>query len=150
MSNICPCTLGNSIADALFNMKNAKKLKEEHPEQTASATVVSRKVDTCYSLTRSDSSWAYLVTFRMESGEEIQQHRSVLNDRDVDVVVFHPFVEPRRHAQPLHLGDELLVAHLKGDIRPCDQGGVPGGIRKDEKQIAAEEFIRQPVDRIAV
>ena len=72
MSNICPCTLGNSIAGALFNMKNAKKLKEEHPEQTASATVVSRKVDTCYSLTRSDSSWAYLVTFRMESGEEIQ------------------------------------------------------------------------------
>ena len=32
------CTLGNSIAGALFNMKNAKKLKEEHPEQTASAT----------------------------------------------------------------------------------------------------------------
>ena len=72
MSNICPCTMGNSIAGALFNMKNAKKLKEEHPEQTASATVVSRKVDTCYSLTKSDSSWAYLVTFRLESGEEIQ------------------------------------------------------------------------------
>ena len=72
MSNICPCTMGNSIAGALFNMKNAKKLKEEHPEQTASATVVSRKVDTCYSLTKSDSSWAYLVTFQLESGEEIQ------------------------------------------------------------------------------
>ena len=72
MSNICPCTLGNSIAGALFNMKNAKKLKEEHPEQTASATVLSRKVDTCYSLTKSDSSWAYLVTFRLETEEELQ------------------------------------------------------------------------------
>ena len=72
MSNICPCTLGNSIAGALFNMKNAKKLKEKHPEQTASATVLSRKVDTCYSLTKSDSSWAYLVTFRLETEEELQ------------------------------------------------------------------------------
>ena len=72
MSGICPCTMGNSIAGALFNLKNAKKLKEEHPEQTASATVVSRKVDTSYALTKSDSSWAYLVTFRLESGEELQ------------------------------------------------------------------------------
>ena len=72
MSNICPCTLGNSIAGALFNMKNAKKLKEEHPEQTATATVLSRKVDTCYALTKSDSSWAYLVAFRLESDEELQ------------------------------------------------------------------------------
>ena len=72
MSNICPCTLGNSIAGALFNMKNAKKLKEEHPEQTADAVVVSRKVDTCYSLTKSDSSWVYLVTFRLENGKELQ------------------------------------------------------------------------------
>lgn len=72
MSNICPCTMGNSIAGALFNMKNAKKLQEKHPEQIASATVLSRKVDTCYSLTKSDSSWAYLVSFRLESGEEIQ------------------------------------------------------------------------------
>ncbi len=72
MSNICPCTMGNSIAGALFNLKNAKKLKEEHPEQTASATVLSRKVDTSYSLTKSDSSWAYLVTFRLANGEELQ------------------------------------------------------------------------------
>ena len=72
MSGICPCTMGNSIAGALFNMKNAKKLKEEHPEQTATATVLSRKVDTNYSLTKSDSSWAYLVAFRLESGEELQ------------------------------------------------------------------------------
>ncbi len=72
MANICPCTLGNSVSQALNNLRHARKLKEEHPEQTASATVLSRKVDTCYSLTKSDSSWAYLVTFCLESGEEIQ------------------------------------------------------------------------------
>lgn len=74
MSGICPCTMGNSIAGALFNMKNAKKLKEEHPEQTASATVLSRKVDTCYALTKADSSWVYLVTFHLENGEEVLLH----------------------------------------------------------------------------
>ena len=72
MANICPCTLGNSVAGALFNLRNAKKLGENHPEQTASATVLARKVDTCYNLTKSDSSWAYLVTFRLESGEELE------------------------------------------------------------------------------
>ena len=72
MSNICPCTLGNSIAGALFNMKNAKKLNEKHPEQTAAATVLSRKVDTSYALTKADSSWTYLVMFRLENGEELQ------------------------------------------------------------------------------
>lgn len=70
MANICPCTLGNSVSGALFNLRNAKKLNEEHPVQTAAATVLSRRVDTVYSLTRSSSSWAYLVKFRLESGEE--------------------------------------------------------------------------------
>lgn len=70
MANICPCTLGNSVSGALFNLRNAKKLNEEHPEQTAQATVLSRRVDTVYSLTRSSSSWAYLVEFRLENGEE--------------------------------------------------------------------------------
>lgn len=72
MSGICPCTLGNSVAGALFGMRNAKKLNQEQdlPEQTAVATVLSRRVDTVYSLTRSDSSWAYFVKFRLESGEE--------------------------------------------------------------------------------
>ena len=74
MANICPCTLGNSISQALNNLRSAKKLKGELPEQTASATVLSRKVDTCYSLSKSDSSWAYLVTFLLEKGEEIQLH----------------------------------------------------------------------------
>ena len=72
MANICPCTLGNSVSQALNNLRSAKKLKEIPPEQTANATVLSRKVDTCYSLTKSDSSWAYLVRFRLESGEELE------------------------------------------------------------------------------
>ena len=70
MSGICPCTMGNSISGALFNLRNAKKLAEETPEQTATAMVLSRRVDTVYSLTCSDSSWVYLVKFRMETGEE--------------------------------------------------------------------------------
>lgn len=72
MANICPCTFGNSISHALNNLRNAKKLNEKGPEQSASATVLSRKVDTCYSLEKSDSSWAYLVTFRLENGEELK------------------------------------------------------------------------------
>jgi len=72
MANICPCTFGNSVSQALNNLRNAKKLKEQLPEQTARATVLSRKVDTCYSLEKSDSSWAYLVKFRLESGEETE------------------------------------------------------------------------------
>ena len=72
MANICPCTLGNSVSQALNNLRSAKKLKEELPEQTSRATVLSRRVDTCYSLAKSDSSWAYLVTFQLENGEELQ------------------------------------------------------------------------------
>lgn len=71
MANICPCTFGNSISLALNNLRNAKKLNERGPEQTASATVLSRKVDTCYSLEKSDSSWGYFVIFRLENGQEI-------------------------------------------------------------------------------
>ena len=70
MSKLCPCTLGNSVSGALFNLRNAKKLNEEHPVQESAATVLSRRVDTVYSLTRSSSSWAYLVKFRLETGEE--------------------------------------------------------------------------------
>ena len=71
MANICPCTFGNSISNALNNMRKAKKLNEELLEQTARATVLSRKVDTCYSLEKSDSSWGYYVTFQLEDGQEI-------------------------------------------------------------------------------
>ena len=71
MANICPCTFGNSISHALNNLRNAKKLNDKGPEQTGSATVLSRKVDTCYSLEKSDSSWGYFVTFQLEDGQEI-------------------------------------------------------------------------------
>lgn len=72
MSKLCPCTMGNSVAGALFNLQNARKLNQEGPEQTAAATILSRRVDTVYSLTKSDSSWAYLVKFRLENGEEME------------------------------------------------------------------------------
>ena len=72
MSGICPCTMGTSIANALFQRKKAKDLSPQEPEQTAPATVVSRRVETVYSLTKSSSSWAYLVTFRLETGETVE------------------------------------------------------------------------------
>lgn len=71
MSGICPCTMGNSVAGALFQLKKAKASSAQEPEQTSSATVLTRKVETVYSLTRSSSSWAYLVSFRLENGEEV-------------------------------------------------------------------------------
>ena len=72
MSNICPCTFGNSISHALNNLRSAKKLQEELPEETSRAVVLSRRVDTCYSLEKRDSSWAYLVTFQLENGEKAE------------------------------------------------------------------------------
>ena len=72
MANICPCTFGNSISHALNNLRNAKKLNEKGPEQTSSATVLSRRVDTCYSLEKRDSSWGYFVTFKLETGDNLQ------------------------------------------------------------------------------
>lgn len=72
MSKLCPCTMGNSVAGALFNLRNARKLNKEEPDQTGVGTVISRRVDTVYSLTRSDSSWAYFVKFRPENGEEVE------------------------------------------------------------------------------
>lgn len=72
MANICPCTLGNSVSQALNNLRKAKKLKEELPQETVRATVLSRRVDTCYALEKSDSSWGYFVTFHLENGEETE------------------------------------------------------------------------------
>ena len=83
MANICPCTFGNSVSHALNNLRNAKKLNERGPEQTASATVLSRKVDTCYSLEKSNSSWGYFVTFQLEDGQEIQLKTSENNYRQL-------------------------------------------------------------------
>lgn len=71
MSGICPCTMGNSISKALFGMRDAKKLNNEEPEQTAAATVVSRTVRRTNDVTNfQESPWLYLVTFRLENGEE--------------------------------------------------------------------------------
>lgn len=72
MANICPCTFGNNISHALNNLRNAKKRNELPPEQTSQATVLSRRLDTCYSLEKSDSSWVYLTKFRLETGEETE------------------------------------------------------------------------------
>lgn len=73
MSGICPCTLGNSVSQALFNLKGAKKLNCDAPEQTASATVLSRKVERTNEITMfQESPWLYLVKFRLESGEELE------------------------------------------------------------------------------
>lgn len=72
MANICPCTFGNSFSHALNNLRKAKKLREELPEEASRAEVLSRRVDTCYALEKSDSSWAYLIKFRLENAEETE------------------------------------------------------------------------------
>ena len=45
MSNLCPCSVGNGVSAALFQLRRAKDLKETSPEQTGLATVVSRSMD---------------------------------------------------------------------------------------------------------
>lgn len=69
MANICPCTMGNSISKALFNLRDAKKLNNCEPEQTSSAAVLSRRVQHHNSIYH-EAPWQYLVTFRLENGEE--------------------------------------------------------------------------------
>ena len=71
MANICPCTFGNSVSQALNNLRKAKKLNQELVELSGTGTVLSRRVDTVYSLSKSSSSWAYLVTFKL-GDEELQ------------------------------------------------------------------------------
>ena len=69
MANICPCTFGNSVSKALFNLRDAKKLGSCEPEQTAPAAVLSRTVRHNNSVYH-EAPWQYVVTFRLESGEE--------------------------------------------------------------------------------
>lgn len=69
MANICPCTVGNSVSKALFNLRDAKKLNNCEPEQTAPATVVSRTVRHNNSIYH-EAPWQYVVTFRLENGEQ--------------------------------------------------------------------------------
>lgn len=73
MSGICPCTMGNSISKALFGMRDAKKHNSDEPRQSAKATVLSRAVERTTKITNfQESPWLYLVTFRLESGEELR------------------------------------------------------------------------------
>ena len=72
MANFCPCTFGNSVSQALNHLRKARKLQEVTVEETFRATVVSRRVDTCYSLEKTDSSWGYFITFRMEDETETE------------------------------------------------------------------------------
>lgn len=78
MSGICPCTMGNSVSKALFGLRDAKKLNCDAPEQRASATVSSRRVCHNNSIYH-ESPWQYLVTFRLESGEEVELQTSEEN-----------------------------------------------------------------------
>ena len=71
MSGICPCTLGNSVSAALGNLKKAKRLNPEQPTQTSPATVISRRVVRRNEMFEQDP-WAYLLTFRLEGGEELE------------------------------------------------------------------------------
>lgn len=73
MSGICPCTMGNSISKALFGLRDVKKLNCDEEAQTAAATVLSRQVQRTNQITSfQESPWLYLVTFRLESGEELE------------------------------------------------------------------------------
>lgn len=69
MANICPCTVGNSVSKALFNLRDAKKLNNCEPEQISAATVLSRTVRHNNSIYH-EAPWQYVVTFRLENGEE--------------------------------------------------------------------------------
>lgn len=69
MANICPCTLGNSVSKALFNLRDARKLNNCEPEQTSPATVISRTVHHNNSVYH-EAPWQYVVTFRLDNGEE--------------------------------------------------------------------------------
>lgn len=71
MSNICPCTLGNSISKALNGLRDAKKRNPDVPEQTSSATLLSRTVKHANTMYH-ESPWLYLLTFRLENGEELE------------------------------------------------------------------------------
>lgn len=70
MSGICPCTMGNSISKALFGLRDAKKLNNCEPEQTAPAAVLGRTVRHNNSIYH-EAPWQYVVTFRLENGDEI-------------------------------------------------------------------------------
>lgn len=71
MANLCPCSMGNSISTALNNLRTAKRLNPTEPEQSASATVLSREVRHINAI-YPENPYQYLVRFRLESGEELE------------------------------------------------------------------------------
>jgi hypothetical protein len=84
MANFCPCTIGNSVSKALFNLRDARKLNNCEPEQTSPATVLSRTVRHNNSIYH-EAPWQYVVTFRLESGEEkelvtTEEHYRILKE----------------------------------------------------------------------
>ena len=70
MSGICPCTIGNSVSKALFNLRDAKKLNQEEPEQSAIAVVTGRNVQHNNTMYHEDP-WQYVVSFLLETGETV-------------------------------------------------------------------------------
>lgn len=75
MSKLCPCTMGNSISQALFGLRDAKKQNCDTPVQTARALVLSRRVRHNNSIYH-EIPWLYLVTFRLENGEPLELQTS--------------------------------------------------------------------------
>lgn len=71
MAGICPCTLGNSVSAALSNLKKAKRSNPDRPKQTASASLLSRRVVRRNEMFENDP-WLYLAMFRLEDGEELE------------------------------------------------------------------------------
>ena len=71
MSNLCPCTMGNAISNALNSFRNAKKLNACAPEQTSPATVLSREVRHINTHFHEDP-YQYILRVRLENGEELE------------------------------------------------------------------------------
>ena len=71
MSNICPCTMGNAISNALNSFRNAKKLSTCAPEQTSPATVLSREVRHINTHFH-ENPYQYILRVRLESGDELE------------------------------------------------------------------------------
>lgn len=67
----CPCQTAISASNALFNLKKAKDLSCDSPEQTEAVTVEARTVKPNNDAYRTHP-WLYLVTFRPETGESFQ------------------------------------------------------------------------------
>lgn len=71
MAGICPCTFGNSVSAALSNLRKAKRLNPDQPNETSPAVILSRRVVRRNEMFENDP-WAYLVTFHLEKGDELE------------------------------------------------------------------------------